>query len=87
MVSRLLWNSRSQEVIGLAMVNKDMSSLQDIYTSLSSEQEPQQATYMLQFLWRNLTSKFDVMGPYYSSSESLISKFRQLWFAMVPVLI
>lgn len=71
----MLWNSRSQEVIGLAMVPEDMSSLQDIYTSLTSEQEPQQATYMLQFLWRDLTSKFDVMGPYYSSAESLKSKF------------
>ena len=65
-VSRLQWNSSSQEVIGLAMVPEDMSSLQDIYASLTSEQEPQQATYMLQFLWRNLTSKFNVMGPYYS---------------------
>ena len=62
-------------MIGLAMTPEDMSSLQDIYASLGSEQEPQQATYMLQFLWRDLTSKFDVMGPYYSSAESLKSKF------------
>lgn len=74
-VSRLLWNSRSQEVIGLAISPEDMSSLQDIYASVGSEQGPQQATYMLQFLWRDLTSKFDVMGPYYSSAESLKSKF------------
>ena len=73
-VSRLLWNSRSQEVIGIAMNHEDMSSLHDIYASVGSE-EPQQATYMLQFLWRDLTSKFDVMGPYYSSAESLKSKF------------
>ena len=42
MVSRLLWNSLSQEVIDLAMVPEDMSSLQDI--SLTSEQEPEQET-------------------------------------------
>ena len=70
-ISRLLWNSRSQEVIGLAMNPEDMSSLKDIYATVGSEEEPQQATYMLQFLWRDLTSKFDVMGPYYSSAESL----------------
>ena len=74
-VSHLLWNSRNQEIIGLAMNPEDMSSLQDIYTSLGSDQQPHQATYMLQFLWRDLTSKFDVMGPYYSSAESLKSKF------------
>ena len=74
-VSRLLWNSRSQEVIGLAMSPEDMSSLHDIYLTLSSNESPQQATYMLQFLWRDLTSCFDIVGPYYSSSESLKSKF------------
>ena len=73
-VSRLLWNSRSQEVIGLAMNPEDMSSLHDVYMSLGDEQ-PQQANYMLQFVWRDLTSSFDIVGPYYSSSESLKSKF------------
>ena len=63
-----------QDVIGLAMSPEVMSSLHDVYTSLGSEQ-PQQATYILQFLWRDLTSKFDAMGPYYSSAESLKSKF------------
>ena len=74
-VSRLLWNSRSQEVIGLAMNPEDLSSLHDIYSSLGSNERPQQASYMLQFVWRDLTSSFDVMGPYYSSSESLKCKF------------
>ena len=57
------------------MTPQDKSSLLDIYSSLGSKQEPQQTTYMLQFLWRDLTSKFDVMGLYYSSAESLKSKF------------
>ena len=74
-VSRLLWNSRSQEIIGfMAMNPEDMSSLHDIYASLGDEQ-PQQASYMLQFVWRDLTSSFDIISPYYSSSESLKSKF------------
>ena len=74
-VSRLLWNSRSQEVIGLAMTPEDMSSLHDIYLTLNSEESQRQATYMLHFLWRDLTSCFDVVGPYYSSAESVKSKF------------
>lgn len=48
-VSRLLWNSRSQEIIGLAMNPGDRSSLHDVYASLGDEQ-PQQASYMLQFV-------------------------------------
>ena len=74
-VSRLLWNSRSQEIIGLAMNHEDMSSLHDVYASIGSEETPKQASYMLQFLWRDLTSEYDVMGPYYSSAESIKSKF------------
>ena len=73
-VSCLLWNSRNQEIIGLAMNPDDVSSLHDVYASLGDEQ-PQQVSYMLQFVWRDLTSSFDIIGPYYSSSESLKSKF------------
>lgn len=53
---------------------EDLSSLHDVYAMLDNEQ-PQQASYMLQFVWRDLTSSFDIIGPYYSSSESLKSKF------------
>ena len=35
-----------------------------LYTSLGSEEEPKQASYMLQFLWRDLTSEYDIVGPY-----------------------
>jgi hypothetical protein len=53
---------------------EDMSYLHDMYASLGDEQ-PQQASCTLQFVWLDLTSKFDIIGPYYSSSESLKSKF------------
>ena len=61
-------------MIGLAMSPEDLSSLHDVYAMLDDEQ-PQQASYMLQFVWRDLTSSFDIIGPYYSSSESMKSKF------------
>ena len=44
-VSHLLWNLRSQEIIGLAMNPEDMSSLHGMYASLGDEQ-PQQASYI-----------------------------------------
>ena len=61
-------------MIGLAMNPEDMSFLHDVYMTLGDEQ-PQQANYMLQFVWRVVTSSFDIVGPYYSSLESLKSKF------------
>lgn len=73
-VNRLLWNSKSQRLIGLAMTSDDQASLHDIYQFLS-DANAQQTSYILQFLWRDLTSSFDIIGPYYTAAGSLESKF------------
>ncbi len=72
-VSRLMWNSRSQRVIGMSMTHEDMACLHDVYQSL--DEKTNNTTYVMQFLWRDLTSSFDVVGPYYTSSCTLESKF------------
>lgn len=74
-ISRLMWNSRSQKIIGLAMNPEEMSSLHDAYQLLNEETAAKQTSYILQFLWRDLTSSFDVVGPYFTSSGPLESKF------------
>ena len=74
-ISRLMWNSRSQKIIGLAMSPVDMSSLQDVYQLVNEKSAIEQTSYILQFLWRDLTSSFDVVGPYFTSSRQLESKF------------
>ena len=72
---RLMWNSRSQKIIGLAMNVDDMSTLHDAYQLVNEESAREHTSYILQFLWRDLTSSFDVVGPYYTSSGPLESKF------------
>ena len=74
-ISRLMWNSRSQKIIGLAMSPDDMSSLHDAYQLVDEASASKQTSYILQFLWRDLTSSFDVVGPYFTSSSQLESKF------------
>jgi len=74
-ISRLLWNSRSQKIIGLAMTAEDQLSLHDIYHQFSRDGKVKQTSYILQFLWRDLTSEFDIIGPYYSSFEVFSAKF------------
>ena len=74
-VCRLMWNSRSHQLVGLAMSHQELASLTDIYQLLDPEYRSKQTTYILQFLWRDLTSPFDVVGPYFTSSGSLESKF------------
>ena len=74
-ISRLMWNSRSQKIIGLAMTPDDMSSLHDAYQLVNETSATRQTSYILQFIWRDLTSSFDVVGPYFCSSSQLESKF------------
>lgn len=57
------------------MSQDEQSSLADIYKFLSSDDSTQQTSYILQFLWRDLTSSFDIVGPYFTSSTTLESKF------------
>ena len=70
-ISRLMWNSRSQTLIGIAMDHKDMSSLTDVYQLLDGD-NVQQTSYILQFLWRDLTSP---LGPYFTCAKTIESKF------------
>jgi len=71
---QLMWNSRNHQLMGLAMNPKDMASLNDIYKILKNP-EANQTSYILQFLWRDLTSRYDIVGPYFTSASTVESKF------------
>jgi hypothetical protein len=48
-----------------------MSSLHDVYQGLDDEEECHKTEYVLQFLWRDITSNFDVIGPYFTLPGSI----------------
>ena len=56
------------------MTAEDMVSLHDVYVELKAPTAVK-ASYIMQFLWRDLTSDFDVIGPYFSSGKGLECKF------------
>ena len=72
---KVSWNSRNEELVGLAMTSVEMQTLQDVYDTLSSDSKTQKTTYALQTLWRDLTSEYDIIGPYYTSASTMKSKF------------
>ena len=58
-------NSRSQQMIGIAMHAEDMASLLDVYSTYDdTEHKTDQTNYIMQFLWRDLSSSYDIVGPY-----------------------
>ena len=69
-----MWNSRSQTLIGPSMDHDELSSLSDNY-SCADGKCPEQTSYILQFLWQDLTSHFDIVGPFFTSSITMESKF------------
>lgn len=71
---KVVWNSKNNQIIGVAMTLHDLPSLQDIYTSLNDDQNIQETWYILQFVWCDLTGRFDVVGPHYSSSDGFDAK-------------
>ena len=73
-ISSLLWNSRSRHLVGLAMSSQQQSNLQDIFHLFDPTSHVKPINYVLQFLWRDLTS-FDIVGPYYTSENPMTAKF------------
>ena len=71
----LMWNSRNHQIVGLAMSYEELASLSDIYQLMQQDCKTEQTSYILQFLWRDLTSSYDVVGPYFTSSGSVEGKF------------
>ncbi|XP_044171448.1 uncharacterized protein LOC114975022 isoform X1 [Acropora millepora] len=63
--AKIQWNSRNNEFIGHSLTPDDMVSLHDIYEELNANQKKMRASYVFQFLWRDLSSEFDVIGPYF----------------------
>ena len=48
-ISRLMWNSRSQTLIGLSMTHEEMASLADICETICDNGDAAQTTHILQF--------------------------------------
>lgn len=53
------------------MSSDDMKSLHDVYEALNEDESCQKTSYILQFLWRDLSSDYDVIGPYFTLSSTM----------------
>ena len=72
---KVIWNSKNNQILGLAMGSQDLSSLHDVFSALDEEEKVQKTNYVLQFVWRDVTSKFDIVGPYYTSQGGFDASF------------
>ena len=73
--ANIYWNAKSNKFIGHALSAEDMASMHDVYIQLDQNDKSEKASYILQFLWRDISSNVDVIGPYYTSQKGLDNKF------------
>ena len=52
-----------------------LRSLHDIFHGLDDDFRTKKTTYVLQFMWRDLSSSFDATGPYFTAERSVETKF------------
>ena len=73
--AKMHWNSRDDSLVGHSLTADEMATLHDLYVSLEEDSEVSKADYILQTLWRDHSSKHDIVGPYYTSTGVFKSKF------------
>ena len=56
------------------MTEEEMTSLCDVYQTLDPERKIKKTKSILQTIWRDLFSKFDVLGPYFTSETGFDAK-------------
>lgn len=65
---------KGHKFIGHVMTEEEMISLCDVYQTLSPERKAKKTKTILLTLWKDLSSKFDVLGPYFTSESRFDNK-------------
>lgn len=63
-------------ITGFCTSEDELKVLHDVF-SAAVQPGAQKASYIVQFLWRDLTSSFDMIGPYFSIGNSMDSSVLQ----------
>ena len=72
---KVIWNSANSAIMGFALTSDDFAGLHDIYKDIDREERCQKTTYVIQFMWRDLSPSFDVVGPYFNIPLTMETKF------------
>ena len=74
---KVAWNLKGAEITGYSASEEELKVLQDVVYSTAVQTGSQKASYIVQFLWRDLTSGFDLIGPYFPVESSMSSNVLQ----------
>ena len=66
--SKILFEMNGGNVMGFAMTPDELPFLEDIFESVDTARNLK-TNYILQFLWRDLTSSYSIIGPYFACEK------------------
>lgn len=73
---KVAWNLKGGGITGFCTSEDDLKVLHDVFNA-AVQPGAQKASYTVQFLWRDLTSSFDLIGPYFPVGSSMDSSVLQ----------
>lgn len=73
---KVAWNLKGAGITGFSASEDELKVLHDVF-STTVQPGAQKASYIVQFLWRDLTSGFDLVGPYFPVGSSMQSSVLQ----------
>ena len=78
---KVAWNLKGGGITGFTMAEDELPVLCDVYSSVI-QSGCQKASYIVQFLWRDLTSGYDMIGPYFPVPNSMDANTLQQFFML-----
>ena len=73
---KVAWNLKGGGITGVSTSEDELKVLHDVF-SAAVQSGAQKASYIVQFLWRDLTSSFDLIGPYFPLESTMQSSALQ----------
>ena len=69
---KVAWNLKGGGITGFTIPEDELKVLHDVYSN-TVQFGAQKASYIMQFLWRDITSAYDLVGPYFPIESSIAS--------------
>jgi len=80
---KVAWNLKGGGISGFTLSEDEVQSLHDVYSAAANVSSAKKAKYILKlFLWRDLTSSYDLIGPYFPVENSIDSNTLQELFVI-----
>lgn len=69
---KVAWNLKGGGITGFNITEDELKLLHDVYSS-TLQYGAHKVSYVMQFLWRDITSGYDLVGPYFHIEKSIAS--------------